>query len=89
MTLNRELVVVGEELYLLKRKIRDEQGINVDIWKEHLRAEKVFRKDGILFFCELIPELEILPNETPLQIEKDDTGSNNTDSNVDGVQTGL
>ena len=89
MTLNRELVVVGEELYLLKRKLRDEQGINVDAWKEHLRAEKVFRKDGVLFFCELIPELEIVPEDAPLQIEKDDTGSDNQDSNVDGVPSGL
>lgn len=60
MLLTTELLSVENELYIVLRKIKEDQGPVVDVWKEHLRADKVFRKDGVLIFCRLIPEAEII-----------------------------
>jgi hypothetical protein len=36
----------------------------IDVWKEHLRAEKVFRKDGYLYFCTKVEEAIIIEETT-------------------------
>ena len=56
----REFTYIDGEMYLIKRKLKEEDKPIVDVWKEHLRADKVFRQNGILFFCELIPQIEIV-----------------------------
>jgi len=49
----------NENLYVIKKLIREEDNPNIDTWKEHLRTDLVLRKDGILYFLESIPDLEI------------------------------
>jgi hypothetical protein len=55
-------------LLIIKRTIREEHRPNVDVWKEHLNADTVLRKDGWFYFCESIQDVEILtePETTKL-----------------------
>ena len=32
----------------------------IEVWKEQLNADTVLRKDGSLYFLELVPDLEII-----------------------------
>jgi hypothetical protein len=49
----------NNNLYVIKRMLREEDGPVIETWKEHLGADTVLRKDGILYFLELVPDLEI------------------------------
>lgn len=77
MILTREFVEIEGNLYEVIRHINESNHPIVDTWKEHLKADKVFRKDGRLFFCRHIEDAEIIefiPNEprTELQSETDE-----------------
>lgn len=54
----RRFINHENQLYILIRAIREEHKPNIDTWKEHLHADIVLRKDGILFFCELVPDIQ-------------------------------
>ncbi len=58
--MNKQFLTFNNNLYILKRVIKEELEPNVDVWKEHLRADLVLKKDGLFYFVELVPELEIL-----------------------------
>ena len=49
----------NNNLYLIRKLIKEEHMPIIDTWKEHLRADIVLRKDGILYFLELVPDLVI------------------------------
>lgn len=73
--LRTEFIKFDDKLFVLKRKLREDQTPNVDAWKEHLRADTVLKKDGLLYFLELVPELEEIKEveviETPqIQIQE-------------------
>lgn len=55
-----------DKLYIIKRILKEEYNPNVEVWKEHLGADLVLRKEGLLYFVEEVPDLEILPNDTSL-----------------------
>lgn len=55
------------KLYVVKRILKEEYNPNVEAWKEHLGADVVLKKDQLLYFVELVPDLDILPNEETLQ----------------------
>ena len=59
MLLKRELITIENDLYELLKSIKETENPVIDNWKEKLMADKVFKKDGIFYFCRLIPELEI------------------------------
>lgn len=63
MSYNREFLQVGNELYEIVRRIREDQNLHIETWKQQLFAEKVFKKEGYLFFCILVPEAEIVKDE--------------------------
>lgn len=50
-----------DKLYIIKRTLKEEHNPNVETWKDHLGADLVLRKEGILYFVESVPDLEILP----------------------------
>ncbi len=56
-----EFINFQDRLYLLKRIIKEEDRPIIDVWKEHLNADTVLRKDGNLYFLEIVPDLEIIP----------------------------
>jgi hypothetical protein len=51
----------NNNLYIIKKLIREEHQPVIDAWKEQLRADTVLRKDGLLYFLEAVPDLESEP----------------------------
>lgn len=62
-----EFVKFNDRLYIVKRILKEEYSPNVDAWKEHLGADVVLKKDNLLYFAELVPDLDIIPDEPNLQ----------------------
>jgi hypothetical protein len=49
-----------DRLYVIKKIIREDLNPVIDVWKEHLMADVVVRREGLLYFLELVPDLEII-----------------------------
>ncbi len=49
-----------DKLYVIKKIIREDLNPVIDVWKEHLMADVVVRREGLLYFLELVPDLEII-----------------------------
>lgn len=62
-----EFIKFQDNLYIVKRLLKEEFNPNVEVWKEHLGADIVLKKEGVLYFLELVPELEIIEE---IKIEK-------------------
>lgn len=56
----KQFLNFNNNLYIVRRLLREEHAPIIDTWKEHLGADTVLRKDGILYFLELVPDLEII-----------------------------
>ena len=72
MIITREFVEIEGNLYEVIRSLNESNNPIIDTWKAHLRADKVFRKDGRLFFCRYIDEAiieEFIPNEPKTEIQ--------------------
>ena len=67
--LNKQLLTINENLYVLKRTFSEDRIKNVDAAKEWLSADHVFKKDAVLYFCELIPECELVEDTETLLVE--------------------
>ena len=57
---NNKFLNYQDNLYIIKKIIHESLQPNIETWKEHLRADIVLRKDGDLYFLELVPDLEII-----------------------------
>jgi len=55
-----QLINFEDKLFLVKRIIREDLTPIIDSWKEVLNADTVLRKEGLLYFLQLIPEAEIV-----------------------------
>ena len=55
---NKEVIKSGDKLYLVLRKVRIDHNPIVDTWKEHLYADRVFRKEPYFYFVKDIIDLE-------------------------------
>jgi len=53
-----EFIEQGGSLYVTVRKVKESSEPIIDTWKEHLRVDKVFRKDGMLYFCRSVDDVE-------------------------------
>lgn len=60
LSIKKEFVSFQDKLYLLKSTIKEEHKPIIEKWKELLDADVVLRKEGNLYFLELIPDLEII-----------------------------
>ena len=58
----KQFLNFNNNLYIVRRLLREEHAPIIDAWKEQLGADTVLRKDGILYFLELVPDLEIINN---------------------------
>lgn len=56
-----EFLKFQDKLFVIKRILKEEDRPIIDVWKEHLNADTVLKKDGFLYFIELVPDLEIIP----------------------------
>jgi len=66
MIMQREFIEISGELFEVLRTVREDDHPIVDTWKEHLRADRVFRKEGYYFFCRLIEEAVIVEENVPI-----------------------
>ena len=55
---NKEVIKAGDKLYLVVRKVHIEHSPIIETWKEHLRADRVFRKEPYFYFVKDIVDLE-------------------------------
>ena len=46
------------KLFLVLKRIRESNNPILDVWKEHLKADIILRKDGFYYFCEEVMEVE-------------------------------
>jgi hypothetical protein len=58
--LTTELIHYQDNLYLLKRKIKESLKPNLEAWKEALGADLVLKKDEYLYFLEKIQDAQII-----------------------------
>ena len=60
--LHRNFLKINDDLFEVKRTLKEEfmDGKNLDDFKIWFGVEAVFKKDGLLYFCVKINELEIL-----------------------------
>lgn len=54
----KQFLNFNNNLYIVKKLLKEEDRPIIDTWKEHLGADVVLRKDGVLYFLELIHDLE-------------------------------
>ena len=56
----KEIIYANDKAYQLVRVIREDRLKNPDmeILKEYFLCDKVLRKQGLLYFCRLIEEIE-------------------------------
>lgn len=47
-------------MYKVLRTVKEEHRPIVDKWKEHLNADMVLRKEGILYFLEKVEEVQLV-----------------------------
>ncbi len=59
-TLTKQFIPFNGKLYLIKKIIKEEHGPIIDVWKDHLGADTVLRKEGVLYFLKIVEELEII-----------------------------
>ena len=57
---NNKFLNFQDNLYVIKKVIHEDLHPNIETWKEHLGAETVLRKEGDLYFLQLVPDLEII-----------------------------
>jgi len=69
----KEVLNISDTLYIVLRKIRISDNPITATWKEHLRADKVFRKEPYFYFCEEI--IEVVPIEDDESIEENITST--------------
>ena len=55
-----EFIEQGGTLYQVIRKIKESSDPIIDDWKEYLLADRVFRKEGLLYFCRTVEEATII-----------------------------
>lgn len=58
--IKNEFINFQGRLFLIKRIIKEELNPNIEVWKEHLRADIVLKKEGLFYFLETVPDLEII-----------------------------
>ena len=59
--LTRRFIEISGNLYEIIRTMREDPEINIEAWKQALRVDTVFRKDGEYYFVRLVEEAQIIP----------------------------
>ena len=61
--ISKQIIYFQDKAYILIRRIQDDPkytGNNLDLIMQWLKADKVLRKEGYLFFLDEIEEAEVL-----------------------------
>lgn len=58
--ISQNFITFDNRRFVLKRILKEEDKPIIETWKEHLKADTVLRKEGLLYFLDEIKELEII-----------------------------
>ena len=64
----KEIINVSDTLWEVQRKLRIAHSPIVENWREHLRSDRVFKKEPYYYFCLEITEVEIIDDESTIEI---------------------
>ena len=67
----KEVISVGDSLYVVLRKIRILDRPIVENWKEHLYCDKVFKREPFYYFCKAITNVEPIEDDTSDQLTEE------------------
>lgn len=59
-SLQINFIKVNDGLFRIRRSYKEQDVKDIDGLKEYLQVDIVFRKDGMLYFCENVQDLEII-----------------------------
>ena len=62
-TITNNFIRINQDLFKVLKTFKEESVKSVDPIKEWLSAESVFKKDGVLYFCEKIQDLETITDQ--------------------------
>lgn len=60
LSICKNYIKVNDSLYQIVRAWPEERIKNVDMVKEWLKTETVFRKDNFMYFCRMVEEAQIV-----------------------------
>ena len=66
-----QTLIISDQLYEIIRVLPESFQKHTDLLKEYFIVDKVFKKDGNLYFCRFIAEAELV--DDTLKIENNDT----------------
>lgn len=67
----KEVIKVEDKLWIVQRKVRISDNPIVETWREHLRSDKVFRREPFYYFCEAITDVEPIEDETQMELTEE------------------
>lgn len=53
-------IFFNDGMYYVVRIIKESHNPVIETWKEHLMCDTALRKDGNLYFCRKVDELEVI-----------------------------
>jgi len=56
----KNFIKVNESLFVVKKTYAEERIVNIDAAKELFGVSHVFKNNGVLYFTEEVPDLEII-----------------------------
>lgn len=56
-------IYFNDDMYYVVRIIKEEDKPVIDTWKEHLHCDIALRKEGSIYFCRKVNELEVIEDE--------------------------
>jgi len=56
----QNFIRINDDLFLVKRTFPEERIKNFNLAKEWLKVDFVFKREGLLYFCDKIIDLEII-----------------------------
>lgn len=66
----RTFIEVSDSLYEVLRVVKETPDIDATAWKERLGADTIFRREGDLFFVNLVEEAQIITEEEIVEDDK-------------------
>jgi hypothetical protein len=57
-SISKSFIKVNDGLFEVLRTFAEDRVLNVDLVKDWLNAQIVFRKDGLYYFCKQVQDLE-------------------------------
>ena len=68
MMIGKEILKLQDKMYLVNRKISENQQIDIQWWKYKTKSDKAFRSQGFYYFVEDVQDVEPI-EDGQLQLE--------------------